>query len=159
MRLLFLLNCAGCVHCRRGWGCIFEVGHHCYILCLWLSPRASFPHQVVLIRAPLNDWMCYNHRVHFKQLARPDTRWQPLSELTEWGNTPSVSHIGSNWMRACTITMSRMKMLLKSGELCHLCCVTLSCRSADKERVNAELNTGGGEAEAAVTPESLLCCL
>lgn len=78
------------------------------------------PHQAILIRAPPNDsmvWLSCSFQTvgssYYTIAATLRTHWG--------GNTPSVSHVGSNQMRVLTVTISRMKMLFTSGELCPLC--------------------------------------
>lgn len=100
------------------------------------------PHQVILIRAPPNDsvvWLpCPFQTVGWSYHTIVATLRTHLG-----GNAPSVSRVGSNQTRELTVTISRMKMLFASGELCPLLPVTLSCCSPDRERVKTELNTGG----------------
>lgn len=38
------------------------------------------------------------------------------------GKTPSVSHVGSDQIKALAVTISRMKILFTNRELCRLCC-------------------------------------
>lgn len=80
----------------------------------------SVLHQVISIREPLNDsmvWLSCSFQTvgssYYRIAATLRTHWG--------GNTPSVSHVGSNQMRVLTVTISRMKMLFTSGELCPLC--------------------------------------
>lgn len=81
---------------------------------------------------------------------------------THWGgNTPSVSHVGSNQMRVLTVTISRMKMLFTSGGLCPLCCPSqLTRRGPDTEHEywaeHWRRLQWSCRAETAATPESLL---
>lgn len=133
------------------WTAKIQLGQLCSILFLWLSQTKCFisfffffsdPHQVILIRAPPNDsvvWLpCPFQTVGWSYHTIVATLRTHLG-----GNAPSVSRVGSNQTRELTVTISRMKMLFASGELCPLLPVTLSCCSPDRERVKTELNTGG----------------
>ena len=76
--------------------------------------------QVITIRAPLNDsvlWLPCS----FQTVGSSYYRLAATLRAHRGGNTPSVSHVGSNKMRVLTITISRMKMLFTSGELSPLC--------------------------------------
>lgn len=81
----------------------------------------SDPHEVISIRAPQNGSVvrlsCSFQTVGWSY----NTVAAPLS-ADQGGHTPSVSHVGWNWIRVLTVTMSGMKMLFTSGEQCPLCC-------------------------------------
>lgn len=141
MRLLFfLLNIMWIVHglssimvFEGNWS-IFAQQRYNWdnsILFLWLSQTKCLisaffpgPHQAILIRALPNDSMVWLSCSF--QTVGPSYYTIAATLRTHWGgNTPSVSHVGSNQMRVLTVTISRMKMLFTSGELCPLCCPSL----------------------------------
>lgn len=118
-------------------------------------------HYVILIRAPPNDsmvWLSCSFQTvgssYYRVAATLRTHWG--------GNKPSVSHVGSNQMRVLTVTISRMKMLFTSGELCPLCLPShwlVAVQTRNMREYWAERwrqLQWGCEAEAAATPESLL---
>lgn len=96
-----------------------------------------------LNRAPPNDsmvWLsCSFQTVGSSYYTIAAALW------THWGgNTPSVSNVGPNQKRVLTVTISRMKMLFTSGELC-----PPTRWGPYTEHVNTELNTGGKYSKAA----------
>lgn len=76
----------------------------------------SDPHQVISIRAPQNGSMV-QLSCSFQTVGSCYYTVAATLSTDQGGHTPSVSHVGWNWIRVLTVTMSRMKMLSTSGEL------------------------------------------
>lgn len=117
------------------------------------------PQRLVLIRAPPNESMVWLS-CSFQTVGWSDHTIAATLRTHRGGYTPSVSHVGSNPMRALAVTISRMKkMCLTSGEVCPLCCpphFLVVVRTREYWAEHWRQLQWSCRAEAAATPESLL---